>query len=454
MINPTQVDPSSLRGGAAGRHFDLVVLGATGITGRCVVRRLKELEGRVKAGAEPLRWAVAGRNESRLIDLLREFDAESAGVIVADLGDASSLRDAAEQTRVLLNLAGPYTDTAELVIEQCIAKGTSYVDVSGELPLLRRVNCRFDGAARAAGVQIVQMVGWEAMPADVTTLVAAQRACAAGDDLPQMDGPGAGGPIRAVDVAVNFTRTPKGPKGLSKSVSGGTLASVFAQLIDDDASLVGDVGGLLLDAEVAAAARHRSPLRVRPRVKGGRLFGPVVPVAFLNPPIVHRTAALLADENRATYRPALYWEGTDNGPFRGWRSTYSLLAAVKKSAGQRTLVFIARTPAKPRHIIVALLARFLPKPGTGPEGTYLTDWAWTVKAHVTTYSGAQATSILNGTGHPGYTATAAIITAVGSHLARPGDSALRTDCLTPALALGSGGIRTLTSPEVCLARAD
>jgi hypothetical protein len=46
-----------------------------------------------------------------------------------------------------------------------------------------------------------------------------------------------------------------------------------------------------------------------------------VPVAFLNPPIINRTAALLAAENGAGYRPANYREGVDKGSAGGSAGT-------------------------------------------------------------------------------------------------------------------------------------
>ncbi len=56
---------------------------------------------------------------------------------------------------------GPYTSTAEAVIGACAGAGTHYADLSGELPLLRRVIDRFDDPAPEAACQVVQLAGWE-----------------------------------------------------------------------------------------------------------------------------------------------------------------------------------------------------------------------------------------------------------------------------------------------------
>jgi len=71
-------------------------------------------------------------------------------VIEADTNDPSSLAVQARRTAVLARLVGPYTSSAPAVVEACVAADTAHVDRSGELPLLRRVNERFDSSARTS----------------------------------------------------------------------------------------------------------------------------------------------------------------------------------------------------------------------------------------------------------------------------------------------------------------
>ncbi len=160
------------------REFDLVVLGATGLTGRLVVEQLALRDTLFGLDGTCHRWAIAGRDPERLGKILSDLQLENVEMISADLGNQDLLLRLAERTAVVLNCAGPYTSQAEGLIDACVKSGTSYVDLSGEIPLLRRVIDRFDGPARLAGVQIVQMAGWEAMPADLTTLIACRRVAA------------------------------------------------------------------------------------------------------------------------------------------------------------------------------------------------------------------------------------------------------------------------------------
>ncbi len=80
---------------------------------------------------------------------------------------------------------------------------------------------------------------------------------------------------------------------MSGAVSAGTLGSIVEIFSDPDARIVGDPAGLLPNAgaAVTSAVRRSSPLHVRLFVRAGRLIGPLVPVAFLNPPVLHPTAS-------------------------------------------------------------------------------------------------------------------------------------------------------------------
>lgn len=419
------------------REFDLVVLGATGVTGRLVVARLVELS---RGAAEPLRWAVAGRSAERLTAALAEASSTAPAVHV-DIQDRAMLAAVAARTHVLLNAAGPYSDTAEDVIEACIEAGTSYVDLSGEIPFLQRVNARFDRAAARAGVAIVQMAGWEAFPADLTTLVACHEASRG---TAGTDGPGAAGTIRHVHVDVTFTRVPDRMR-LLQSVSGGTVGSIARQLVDPRANTIRDPASLLPAEGDAQAVRRMSPFRFRPHRAHGRVLGPMIPVAFLNPPIVHRTAALLAGEAGMAHLPARYSEGMDRGAALGAAGSLRLLRATPAAVAQRALVSTTILPSPFRQKIASALTRAVPA-GSGPSGDALTDWTWEVTARATARDGTRASATLRGEGHPGYTATASMIVATARALI-PNQ---RTGCMTPALALGVDGIRALTLPGLRL----
>lgn len=416
------------------RDFDLVVFGATGLTGRLVMEQLVGVDHLLTESDGVRRWAVAGRDRGRVGKVLSDLKVEDVEIIVADLDDRQSLEALARKATVVVNLAGPYTGKAQNLIAACVEAGASYVDLSGEIPLLRRTIDRFDGPARKANVQVVQMAGWEAMPADLAALVACKRAVGGGSGD---DGPGAAEPIASVTVSIRFKRMPEGGVPFNQSVSAGTLASIVEMLDDPEAALVGRPDALLPAGAVKPGGPRPAAMRFGVGPVDGRVLGPVVPVAFLNPPIIHRTAALLAAERGASYRPAAYTEGVDMGESDGSGALRRQFKAQLKGGLQRVAVGMTRLPLVVRRTVAGQVRRILPEAGTGPTGPYLRDWEWAVTARAVGSNGVVGNATIEGTGHPGYTATAAIIVEVALSMASHDGGSHRSGCITPALAIGA-----------------
>src|SRR5688500_20148160 len=82
----------------------------------------------------------------------------------------------ASRTRVVLNLAGPYTLYGRPVIEACVSGGAHYMDLTGEIPFARQIIDVYDGRAAEAGVKVVQVAGFEALPPDLAVLLATEAA--------------------------------------------------------------------------------------------------------------------------------------------------------------------------------------------------------------------------------------------------------------------------------------
>ena len=81
------------------RDLDVVVFGATGVTGRLVAAYLAQ-----RAEAAGARWAAAARNRDKLDGILAEAGVQDAELIEADLGDTDSL--AAMASRALAASSG------------------------------------------------------------------------------------------------------------------------------------------------------------------------------------------------------------------------------------------------------------------------------------------------------------------------------------------------------------
>lgn len=146
------------------RAYDVVLFGATGFTGGLTADRLAH---HAPAG---LRWAVAGRDPSRLQAIatrLGTAPCPPAGVVVARADDRASLAAMARGTRVVLTTAGPYAEVGGPVVDACVAEGADYVDITGEPAFVHAVQRRHGDAARAAGLRIVNCCGFDSIPPDL-----------------------------------------------------------------------------------------------------------------------------------------------------------------------------------------------------------------------------------------------------------------------------------------------
>ena len=403
-----------------GRDLDVVVFGATGVTGRGVAAYLAG-----RAAETGLRWAAAARDAGRLEQVLGGLGVSAPETISADVGDPASLAAMAARTRVVLDLVGPYTLYGRPVIEACVRAGTHYADLTGELPFVREIIAELEGPAREAGVKIVQVSGFEALPPDLMV--------ARADELSrELHGEG----LASIDIEVRMI-SPPGPPKLSDGVSGGTFQSVTAMAGADDARLIEDPAILITDPAVAAAVRRVSPIDLSPRRgENGSVLAPMAPAAFINPGVIHRSAALIAAAEGRPAEPFRYRESIalDGGavtlPAR-WGM------AGLMSASQLGARALARSRPAVRRPVAAAMSRLGPSSGFGPKGERMEAWKWKMRASGLTAAGKLVTVLLDADGHPGYLATARLLGEAGMLLAEDGATPERSGCLTPAAALGT-----------------
>lgn len=130
------------------------VLGATGFTGKLVLRALCQL------GVRPL---AAGRNPAKLEALAAELG--GIDTFIADVRQPQSLGELPRRCRVLVNCAGPFVDLGEPVVEAAMENHCHYLDTTGEQPFVRRVQ-EWHEQARESGVAVVPAHAFEIALAD------------------------------------------------------------------------------------------------------------------------------------------------------------------------------------------------------------------------------------------------------------------------------------------------
>jgi short subunit dehydrogenase-like uncharacterized protein len=145
---------------ADARSYDIVIFGATGFTGGLTAEYLAQ------HAPEGLRWALAGRNTSKL-EAVRERLGTDVALLTADATDPVSLRAVAEATKVVLTTVGPYALHGEPLVAACAGAGTDYADLTGEPEFVDRMWLAHHEQAVQTGARLVHCCGFDSIPHDL-----------------------------------------------------------------------------------------------------------------------------------------------------------------------------------------------------------------------------------------------------------------------------------------------
>lgn len=145
----------------------IVLYGATGYTGRLVAAEL------ARKGAD---FAIAGRDARKLEALARSLPgAREREMIVAPLDEPAALVRMARRARVILDCAGPFARMGRPVLDAALEAGAHFLDITGEGMWMMECLAR-DREARAAGIAVINGVGFDVVPSDCVAVLAAEAA--------------------------------------------------------------------------------------------------------------------------------------------------------------------------------------------------------------------------------------------------------------------------------------
>ena len=385
------------------RKYDIVVWGATGFTGKLVAEYLDKI-----AAESKISWAVAGRNKEKLLELIERIPGLNEGdYLLANSFDLSSLKEMCRNTKVVLTTVGPYAKYGDNLVEACIAEGTDYCDLSGEVHWMRKMIDRWQDKAQKAGVRLVNCCGFDSVPSDMGVLFMQKKA---------MEETGAYFPSISMRL--------KNAKG---GFSGGTFASMFN--IREDAEK---------DRSIYKVIMRRYSLNPDQEFDGPDkrdlrtvLYDPIARswiapfvMATINTRIVRRSHALegFPFGEDFTYDEAIFCGKGFRGRLRGWG--YILPLGVVRAA-------------KPGSFLNKLLRWYLPDPGEGPSAEKREKGWFRLAFYGKTADNRIAEAELIGQGDPGYSATARMIAECAVCLAKDRHQLPdRSGFLTPATAVG------------------
>ena len=386
------------------RELDLVLMGATGFTGRLVATHL----ARHAPGTH--RIGIAGRSISRLREVRDQLGARASQweLIEVDSSDNDRLRQMAARTRAIGSTAGPFDTIGLPLVHACVAEATDYADITGETTFIRQSIDLAHERAVANGTRIVHACGFDSVPSDLGTQFLASSI---------------GEPLARASLVTGET---------IGGFSGGTVASMVA--IVDRARRDPEARALLSDPYALSPNQSIEPNLGNQTdffAPGfdpftGRMVAPFL-MAPINTRVVRRSNSL----QQWIYGKSLRYSeamGMPDGP-TGRLMGFGLLAGIAALGAALAVPPLAH-----------LVERLLPKSGEGPSPDLQRRGRFSLTIHGEAVgSGRRGRVVVTGDGDPGYSATARMFGEALLLLSEDDrvDSSNSAGVLTPATAFGA-----------------
>lgn len=405
----------------ASKRFDVVVFGATGFSGTLVARYLAAEPESALDSPTALQWAIAGRSKTKLEQVkvmlkeqgpsMRAELIDALPTIVADGSDEASLVAMVRQTKVVLSLVGPYGVHGSLLVKACAENGVHYCDLTAELVWMKEMIGKYQKAADQSGAILVNCCGYEAIPADLTTLLITNKIRQRRNQS-----------TSRVDLYLT---------DFSGDISGGTFASLFAMVeTPTTQQLLDSWNPFYLTDEATLTEKLRMDL-VKPNEtsvaikfdKNMSLWSAVWLGGGVNQAIVHRSNFLKHEKYGAKL---VVTERLAKGGM-----LMQLLVTIG-SVALGVAMFFSWTRS--------LLKKLVPPPGQGPSEDTMQNGYITINAAGYSEDGQlAATGQITATTDPGYLLTSRMIVETAFCLAKgeiEPEFAGKGGFLTPACAVG------------------
>ena len=383
------------------REFDVIIWGASGFTGKLVVEYLY----RVYSSNSDLKWAIAGRDFSKL-ELIRSEVADSkVPIIVADINDMASLNNMTKKTKVICTTVGPYAKFGSNLVSSCVENQTHYCDLAGEVQWIRKMIDSHHEKAKANGTKIVNSCGFDSIPSDLGVYFIQKKTM---EIFKQ----------RAKHIKMRVA-------GVKGGIRGGTYASlsnVNKEAFKDKEIFKVVINPYGLNPLGGPKGLDKYDLRKIIYDKASKSWiGPFV-MAAINTKIVRRSNAL---SGYLYGKDFMYDEATLSGK--------GLKGRIKAYMSVIPLALLMS--AKPGSFLKRIIDSVLPKPGQGPDKKNREQGFYNLRFYIKLEDESNAFAKVIGDMDPGYGSTSKMIGETAVCLAKdilPSSSGV----LTPSIAMG------------------
>ena len=390
------------------KEFDIIIWGASGFTGRLVAEYLFKNYG----ANDTIKWAMGGRNPSKLEQVRAEVADEYIPLVVADSNDENTLNEMVQRAKVVCTTVGPYAKYGSKLVAACVAHQTDYCDLTGEVQWIRRMIDQHHDTAAANGTKIVHTCGFDSIPSDMGVYFMQKEAQAQ-----------TGQRAKQINMRVS------GAKG---GISGGTYASLSyvmeeAQKDKSIYTMLLNPYGLNPKGEDSGPDQPDLQKVVYDKTAQSWIF-PFI-MAGINTKVVRRSHALAGYPYGKDFR---YDEATIGG--KGISGRLKAIAA--------TLPLGLLMSAKPDSFLKKMIDKRLPKPGEGPNKTTRESGFYNLKFFNILEDDSVVVGKVIGDMDPGYGSTSKMLAEAAICLAKD-DIPDLGGVLTPSIAMGDALLKRL-----------
>ncbi|EJD47006.1 saccharopine dehydrogenase [Auricularia subglabra TFB-10046 SS5] len=400
--------------------FDVLVLGATGYTGKLVTRYLASHPERGRFS-----WGIGARSRARAEALLSSLSISKDDVTLVELDvtNEAQVNEAIARTKVVINTAGPFYRLGTPVIKACARQGKHYVDLTGETYWIMSILGEIDSLANRTGAIIIPSCGLDSLPSDLMAFLsvrALQQHC----ESRRVAWPGASSSSTGFDILL--------------SPSGGTLETMrvaFSE-VPKDILLASNASYSL--SPVKGKDLKFIPLPVRRVEHMPQRWGGFFIMASTNRAIIQRSWGLFELQHSGLFPSKGFQRYGADFKYDEFLTFSNPITAFLRSVAIMTFsVLLAVLPP------VRWLVSKMTPPGSGPSESAL-NAGYINATNVTHLASEEATfarTTLRAKGDPGYLLTSVMIaeSALALLFSAPEDRGpldTRGGLLTPATALG------------------
>ncbi len=390
--------------------YDIVVWGASSFVGKLVAEYL------VKHYSDTHQIALAGRNESKLIEVNQQLCQSKCPILVGDAKDESFLQNLAANTKLVISTVGPYALYGKPLIKACVEQGIDYCDLTGEPQWIWQMLQSYESKAKQTGARIIHCCGFDSIPSDLGVFQLQQLAKAQHGEYCQQ-------------IHYRF----KASKG---GFSGGTVASMLNAIkqitADKEKARVLKTPYALLSEKVEGLPYQSAVKGLDKDPNTGHYLAPFI-MASINTKVVHRTNYLLGYPWKTSF---LYDESMQfSKGFKGWKKALTLVSGLALFGLSASFSFTRN-----------LLEKYIvPKPGEGPSIKLVKSGFFKVEFKGKLANEQEIKMQVTGQGDPGYGSTCKMISETACLLLDTDKEKTGVGFLTPASALGHRLVQRLES---------